>query len=229
MSVKSLARQTYADIEHVVQDACSTDRSIDIIRKISPDSLIVSEADDGLYHALNKGMSRATGNILGILHVDDYFLSDEIVEKIVHVFQQTDCDAMYGDLKYVDRSDTSKAIRTWRSGEYSYGDFIKGWMPPHPTLFIKKDVIEKYGGYNLDLGTAADYEWMLRLIHKNKIKLAYLPEFIVAMRTGGQSNISIRSRIKANLMDRKAWKVNGLKPKWYTLWLKPIQKVTQYF
>lgn len=228
-SVHSLVSQKYEDIEHIVQDGGSTDKSCEIISNLSPKSLVISEQDNGIYDALNKAFTRSSGNIIGILHADDLLESENVISNVIKTFESTNCDAIYGDLKYVDRQDPKKVIRTWISGEYEEGDFLKGWMPPHPTFFVKREVIEKYGNYNLSFKSAADYEWMLRLIHKHKIKLSYLPEFLVSMRVGGKSNKSLKNRILANLEDRRAWKVNGLKPYWYTLWLKPLRKISQYF
>lgn len=227
-ALKSLVSQTYPDIEHIVKDGLSTDKTLDIVLKESPSSIILSAKDVGIYDALNKAYQYSTGEIIGILHADDFFYSPDILQKVIDKFNTTDYDAVYGDLKYVHRMYAEKTKRTWISGEYREGLFLKGWMPPHTAFFVRRQVIEKYGLYNLDFKSSADYEWMLRLIHKNRIKLAYIPEILVGMRTGGQSNKSIKNRILANLEDRKAWKVNGLKPKWFTLWVKPLRKLGQY-
>jgi glycosyltransferase len=129
----------------------------------------------------------------------------------------------------VDKTDTNKIVRKWKSGKYHQNAFINGWMPPHPTFFVKREVYEKYGHFNLDFKSAADYELMLRFIQKNKISLSYLPEFTVKMRVGGKSNVTVQNRINANLEDRRAWKINGLKPRFYTLYLKPLRKILQFF
>ena len=140
-----------------------------------------------------------------------------------------DVGGVYADLVYVDQNDTDKIRRTWISGEYTKGAFVKGWMPPHPTFFVRRDVYEKYGGYTLDLRSAADYEFMLRIIHKEEIRVEYLPEVIVKMRIGGQSNESFSNRIKANKEDRLAWKMNDLTPGKLTFIRKPLSKVGQFF
>jgi hypothetical protein len=129
----------------------------------------------------------------------------------------------------VDANNTSKIVRQWKSGHYTPGAFLYGWMPPHPTFFVKREVYHRFGNFNREFKTAADYELMLRFIHKHHIKLCYLPEYTIKMRTGGQSNSSWKNRINANREDRKAWKVNGLKPRWYTLYLKPLRKILQFF
>jgi hypothetical protein len=143
-------------------------------------------------------------------------------------FENTQCDAVYSNLYYVKSSNTNKIIRLWDSGDYQLNDFYKGWMPPHPAFFAKRSVYQKYGAFNTLLKSAADYELMLRLIFKNKIKLQYIPKFFVKMRTGGASNRSLLNRVKANMEDRKAWYINKLEPKWYTLMLKPLIKLFQY-
>ena len=150
-------------------------------------------------------------------------------EKINSLFEKTNCDGVYADLFYVDKENTNKITRKWKSGEYSEGMFVNGWMPPHPTFFVKKECYTQFGEFNLQFTSSADYELMLRFIHKNKIKLSYLPEFIIKMRVGGKSNITTKNRVIANLEDRKAWEVNELKPRFYTLYLKPFRKILQFF
>jgi glycosyltransferase involved in cell wall biosynthesis len=188
----------------------------------------LSEKDEGLYHALNKGIALATGDVIGILHADDFYTSSSVLTQYAKVFESEKCDAVYSDLYYVDAIDTAKIVRKWKSGDYTPGAFLNGWMPPHPTFFVKREVYQRLGNFNREFKTAADYELMLRFIHKNQIKLSYLPEYTIKMRTGGQSNSSWKNRINANREDRKAWRVNELKPKWYTLYLKPLRKILQF-
>ena len=171
----------------------------------------------------------ATGDIVGFLHSDDFYISDTVIEHVVNAFATKNTDAVYANLYFVDKNDTEKITRKWQSGNYLQNSFMNGWMPPHPTLFLKKEVYTKFGAFNLAFKTSADYELMLRFIHKHHIKLTYLNEFIIKMRLGGQSTASVNNRVKANLEDRKAWEVNGLKPKFYTLWLKPLRKLKQFF
>ncbi|MBM3427470.1 MAG: hypothetical protein FJX95_01655 [Bacteroidetes bacterium] len=137
-------------------------------------------------------------------------------------------ESLYADLQYVD-GQSGKVIRHWHSGQYSPGLFLKGWMPPHPTFFVKKEVYEKLGYFLTNHGSAADYELMLRYIHKHKISIIYLNKVIIQMKIGGASNVTWKQRWKANQQDRLSWKINGLQPKWYTLWLKPIRKLSQFF
>jgi glycosyltransferase involved in cell wall biosynthesis len=229
-TIDSVLSQTYKDIEYIIIDGASTDDTVSIIHSYKDKiTKFVSEKDNGLYHALNKGIAMATGYIIGVLHSDDFYINHHTVENVVNTFKSHHADAVYADLFYVDKEDTSKVHRKWKSGQYKHGMFMNGWMPPHPTFFVKRSVYEKYGSFNLDLVSAADYELMLRFIHKHKIKLAYLPEFIIKMRVGGKSNVSIKNRIRANKEDKKAWKMNGLKPHFYTLYAKPLRKIIQLF
>jgi len=170
----------------------------------------------------------ASGEIIAILNSDDIYADNNVIENVINTFTKNNVDAIYADLVYVERNNTKKVVRTWVASNYKFGMFFKGWMPPHPTFFVKKEIYQKYGIFNLTLKSAADYEIMLRFIHKHQIKLAYLPKIIVKMRVGGVSNISIKNRIKANREDKKAWIINGLKPKPYTLLFKPLSKLGQF-
>jgi glycosyltransferase len=229
-TIDSVLNQTYKNIEYIIVDGNSTDSTISIVHSYKDKiSKFVSEKDNGLYDALNKGISLATGDVIGLLHSDDFYTNHHVIENIVSTFKLNQADAVYADLFYVDKDDTNKIHRKWKSGKYKHGMFMNGWMPPHPTFFVKKSVYEKFGSFNLDLVSAADYELMLRFIHKHQIKLAYLPEFIIKMRVGGKSNVSFQNRLRANKEDRKAWKINALNPYFYTMYLKPLRKIIQLF
>jgi glycosyltransferase involved in cell wall biosynthesis len=229
-TIESVINQSYPNIEYIIVDGKSTDNTLSIIDTYKDKiSKVVSEKDNGLYDALNKGIAMATGDLIGIIHSDDFYTNNLVIEKIVKTIEDNNADAAYTDLYYVDKDDTSKIFRKWKSGNYKYGMFLNGWMPPHPTFFAKRSCYEKFGSFNLNLVSAADYELMLRFIHKHKIKLAYLPEFIIKMRTGGKSNVSLKNRIRANKEDGKAWKINGLSPHLFTLYLKPLRKIIQLF
>ena len=227
-NLSSIKEQTHPFIEHIIIDGASNDNTLAIIKDQSPSAKIFSEKDNGIYDAMNKGISLANGDIIGILNSDDLYMNNSIIEKVVKLFEQENCDAVYGDLIYVDANDTSKIKRRWKAGSFIKNDFLYGWMPPHPTFFVKKEVYEKYGNFNLSVFTAADYELMLRFVYKYGIKVAYLQEIMVKMRTGGASNESIANRLLANKGDRMAWKINDLKPFWFTLMAKPLRKITQF-
>ena len=229
-TIKSVINQDYENIEYIIVDGASKDKTISIIKSFGFSvSKFISEPDKGIYDAMNKGLALATGDIIGILNADDIYADTNVISKVVNRFQEDKVEGLYADLVYVKRDDTNKITRYWRSGNYSKGKFLKGWMPPHPTFFVKREIYEKYGNFNLDLRSAADYEIMLRFIHKHEIKITYLPCIITKMRVGGQSNVSLKNRIKANKEDREAWKINGLKPGVFTLIRKPLSKVGQFF
>ena len=194
-TIKSIVAQDYSNIEYIIIDGGSTDNTLSIVDKFK-DSIttIISEPDKGIYDAMNKGVQNATGDIVGILNSDDIYADNKVVSRIVEAIGNK--DSIYADLVYVDRDNTDKVTRYWKSGKYRKGIFKKGWMPPHPTFFIKKSCYDQYGTYNLQLKSAADYELMLRMLHKHNISVAYLPEVITKMRVGGQSNATLLNRIQ---------------------------------
>jgi glycosyltransferase len=167
--------------------------------------------------------------VVGFLNSDDFYANNDVVQKVAEAFLTKETDAVYGDLDYVSLQNKQKVVRRWRSGAYKQKLFYKGWMPPHPTFFVRREVYSNCGGFNTMLKSAADYELMLRLALVCKVNIVYLNDVLVKMRLGGQSNRSLMNRFKANMEDRKAWDINGLRPRWYTLLLKPIQKIPQYF
>lgn len=225
---ESVALQTYPDIEHIVVDGVSTDDTIAIANSYPHIARIAVGKDKGIYDAMNKGIGLTTGEVVGILNSDDLYTGAEVIEKVMRLFADPLVDAVYGDLLYVNQKDTSKVVRTWKSGSFKRSNFYYGWMPPHPAFFVRKRVYDQYGDFSLALRTAADYEIMLRFLFKNKIEVRYLPEFLVKMRMGGASNASLSRRIKANREDRLAWQMNGLTPKFFTLALKPLRKINQF-
>ena len=229
-TLQSVANQSYDNIEYIIVDGGSTDETMQIVSNYKEIvSKSISEPDDGLYDAINKGILMATGDYIGLIHSDDFFAYNDAVQDIADkIVENPEIDAVYGDLIYVDQFDVSKTFRMWKSGSYKSGMFLKGWMPPHPTFYAKRELFETYGNYRVDFRFAADYELMLRFIHKYKIRLEYIEKVIVKMRIGGKSNVSVKNRITANREDRRAWKVNGLKPGVLTLTFKPLSKVLQY-
>ncbi len=178
---------------------------------------------------MNKGIKMATGDIIGILNSDDYLSDRDIIDQIVSTFLRDDCDAVYGDLIYVKKEEPHKIQRIWEAGSYNTLQLLRGWMLPHPTLYLKKDVYEKYGVYKSDFKYSADYEMIIRLLLKFKLKVSNLKKVVVYMRAGGASNKNIGRRLAVNKEDYQAWDSIGIRPKWYTLYLKPLRKIIQYF
>jgi len=227
--ITSVVNQSYDNLEYIVIDGKSTDTTMEIIASFGDQIFkVVSEKDKGMYDAINKGIRMASGDIIGVLNSDDYYSDELVIEDVMSKFKEANADALYADLNYVDQIDTNNVVRYWKSDDYKPNSFLSGWMPPHPTFFIRKEWYLKYGEYSLELVSAADYELMLRMVLKHGARLAYLPRVIVNMRVGGMSNSSLRNRLRANKEDRKAWEMNGLTPKSYTLIFKPLRKIIQY-
>jgi len=228
-TLDSVRRQTYPFVEHIVVDGASTDGTADIARAYGHVAALVSEPDQGLYDAMNKGIRMATGDVIGILNSDDVYATPHALALVADMLQQTRAEALYADLKYVHPQVQHRTVRHWRSGTYARAQFRLGWMPPHPTFFTYKKHYETLGGYDTQFRIAADYELMLRFLYKNRLSACYLPEVLVLMRTGGISNASLRHRRLAHREDRRAWATNGLHPAFFTHWLKPIRKIPQYW
>ena len=237
--LESVRAQTHPDVEHIVIDGASTDDTPAILKEYG-DSLavVVSEPDSGIYDGMNKGLRLAGGDIVGILNADDMYNGPAVLAKVARLFRDERVDSCYGDLLYIrERKGLAasrcprdfRVVRYWSAGEFDRRKFFRGWMVPHPTFFVRRSAYQKYGYFNPSLGTSADYELMLRFLVRYKISAAYLPEILIRMRVGGASNVSLPARIQANRMDRKAWEVNGLRPYPWTLWLKPLRKIGQWF
>jgi len=238
-SSKDVSQDAMQDSSKDVSQDAMQDSSKDVSQDASQDSSkdasqgvvtkFLCERDKGIYDAMNKGLALATGDIIGVLNSDDFYCSNDVIENVVRAFEENETDCLYGDLNYVDPIDTSKIVRKWRSGAYLRENFLKGWMPPHPTFFVKKSCYDSFGTFDTQFKSAADYELMLRFLFKESCSAHYLPKVMIHMRAGGVSNVSLKNRIRANKEDRLAWKINGLKPKWFTLLRKPLSKLTQYF
>jgi glycosyltransferase len=223
--LRSVRSQTVRP-EHVVVDGRSADDTVAIVRRESPEARLLSEPDRGIYDAMNKGIAMASGEVVGILNADDRYPDARSLEPVARAFEDPAVRACYGDLVYVDGG---RVVRYWKAGRYDEASFYRGWMPPHPTFFVRRELYGRYGGFDLSLGTAADYELMLRFLLRHGVRAVYVPGIRVEMRVGGASNESLARRLEANRMDRKAWRVNGLVPRPWTLLLKPLGKLPQYF
>lgn len=229
-TIESVLKQTHPDLEYIIVDGNSSDSTLEIVRSYgSRIAQVLSEPDQGIYDAMNKGIKIATGEVIGLLNADDVYATSDVLAEVASRFTETEADGVYGDLVYVDQYDLAKVRRTWKAGQYRPGNFLRGWMPPHPTFFLKRNSYEKYGHFRLDMSSAADYELMLRMIHKNEVKLSYIQKTFVRMRVGGVSNSTLKNRWIANRNDLEAWKVNGLKPYPITVLLKPFRKILQFF
>jgi glycosyltransferase len=228
--IDSVVSQTYPDIEHIVVDAESTDGTLDIIKRY--DNHIakwVSEKDKGMYDAINKGMMMASGDIIGILNSDDMLAAKDVIAVIVKCFEENHVDSVYGDLVYVDKLNTKKVIRYWKGFSYKRYRFRYGWMPAHPTFYFKAALLPELGYYETHYFTAADYEFMARYLYRYRISALYIEKLIVKMRTGGQSNRNLQSRLRANRRDYLAMKKNKIPLPFLASVLKPLIKLHQYY
>jgi glycosyltransferase len=228
--ITSVINQSYQNIEYIIIDGKSTDNTVFIIKKYENKiHKWISETDKGMYDAINKGMAMSTGDVIGILNSDDIFDNNEVINSIVLAFQQNNVDSIYGDLEYVDPEDTNKIYRIWKGKQYYRNLFLKGWMPAHPTFYFKRELFEKFGGYENHFYTAADYELMARYLYKHQASSYYLPKLFVKMRRGGQSNSNLRTRFRANRRDYLAMKKNKIPFAFFVSILKPLSKLHQYY
>ena len=227
--IQSVKNQSYSNIEHIIIDGKSNDGTLEIIRRNQKYiSKWISEPDRGMYDAINKGIALATGDIIGILNSDDIFASSNVIDNIVNCFEEEGTDSVYGDLVYVKPSNTDRVFRLWKGRPYKRGRFQLGWMPAHPTFYMKRSLIEKFGPYENHYHTAADYEFMARYLYKYKISATYLEQMIVKMRTGGASNSNLKRRLRANRRDYLAMKRNNIPFSFIVSILKPLSKIGQY-
>ncbi|WP_086868385.1 glycosyltransferase family 2 protein [Kosakonia pseudosacchari] len=201
-TLTSLENQSYPNIEYIIVDGASKDATVELIKKhCSKISKIICEPDKGIYDALNKGINAATGDVIGFLHSDDLLAYNDALADIAETFEKTGCDAVYGDLEYVSKHDTDKRIRLWKSGIFSRIKMQLGWMPPHPSFYMKRTCYLEYGNFSLDYRISADYDSVLRYILLQRIAIAYLPKILVKMRVGGISNRSLSSMIAKSRED----------------------------
>lgn len=225
--IESVTNQTYSNVEYIIIDGNSTDGTLKIIQNNKKYiHAFNSEQDRGIYDAMNKGINLATGDIIGTLNADDYFADNDVLEKIAQSFNADHTDMLYANLNYVNKQGT--VVRKWRSGKYKATKFNWGWMPPHPTFYVKKHFFDKYGLYDLSYGTAADYELMLRFMYLKTVNVFFLDEVIVNMTTGGVSNRNFRNRARAWAGDFKAMKSCQIPIPLLGLIFKPIRKILQF-
>ncbi|GGF63706.1 glycosyltransferase [Mameliella alba] len=227
-ALDSVAAQTHPDVEHVIQDGGSTDGTLELIEARSQSNIsLVSEPDGGIYDAINKGIARCTGDVIGLMHSDDFFASDRVLEQVARAMEDPAIEGVYGDLDYVSGTDTGRIIRKWRSGSYTMDSLKRGWMPPHPTLYLRREVFDRWGVYDTSFRIAADYDAMLRYMVKGSVRLVHVPEVFVKMRVGGESNKSIGKILRKSREDYRALRANGVGGMG-ALAMKNLSKVKQF-
>ncbi len=228
-TIESVLGQKYQSIEYIIIDGGSRDATLDIIKSYGDKITYVSEKDEGMYFALNKGIERSTGDIVGIINADDVYIDFGVIELIADEMERGNCDVCWGDLIYSSEKDKNKVVRYWKSSKYSERNVLMGWMPPHPTFFVKKAIYEKYGTFNTHLTIAADYEIMLRFLFKNQIKSSYIPQVLVNMRMGGVSNRSIKTVLQKMKEDYAVMRMQNLRYGILVLLFKNVIKLPQFF
>ena len=227
-TVESLRAQTYQDVEHVVQDGGSMDGTLAYLaRQGHPNMSLVSAPDGGLYQAINAGIARATGDVIGLLHSDDYLASDTVLETIADTLKDGEFDGVYGDLEYVARRDATRVVRHWKAGAYAPYKLRLGWMPPHPTLYLRRAVFDRAGLYDTSYRIAGDYDGMLRFLIAGQVRLAYLPQVMVRMQLGGVSNRSLGQMLHKSREDYRAMQRHGVGGVG-TLLAKNLSKLPQF-
>jgi glycosyltransferase involved in cell wall biosynthesis len=226
-TLRSVASQSYINFEHIVIDGGSTDGTIEIIKKFEDKiSVWVSEPDDGIYDAINKGIGMSNGDIIGILHSDDLYIDKHVISNVVQEFRNN-VDSVYADLVYVERNNLQNIVRYYDSSIFQISKFAYGWMPAHPTCFIKKNVYDKYGLYKTDYIIAADYELLVRFYAKHRVSYSYLPKVIVKMRSGGLSTRNFKSNVILNREIVRACRENGIETNIFKVYSKYFVKMFQ--
>jgi len=227
-TMDSVCRQDHPDIEHIVVDGRSTDGTLDIVRSYPHVARFISESDSGLYEAINKGIGLATGDVVGILNSDDFFPSPRIVSYVADALSRRQVDAVFGDVAFVRPANLGRIVRIYSSRKFHPRHFAGGYMPAHPSFYVRRRCYEQYGGYKTDYRIAADYELLVRFIHRHRITYAYLPQTMVHMRTGGISNRTIASRYILNREIVRACRENGVTTSMARVSLKYVFKVFEY-
>ena len=228
-TLESVATQTYPFIEHIVVDGASTDGTLEVLQRFRGSlSKVVSEPDEGIYAAMNKGLSMATGDVIGTLNSDDVYVDENVLAMVADVFRDDAVDVCYGDIFYVDKGDLNRIVRHWKSEPYRPGLFEQGWMPPHPAFFLRRRVLGRVGLFEPRYRFAADFDFMLRALHVQQLRSTYLPRELVKMRAGGETNSSVLNVLKGNIEAYKSCRKYGLGVSPLFIVKKILRKLPQY-
>jgi len=228
-SLKSFQNQNHKNKEHIIIDGGSKDGTVQVINdNKNKDTFLFTSKDNGIYFAINKGIKKSSGSIIGILHSDDFYINKKVISDVVKIFKTSKVDLVYGDLEYIGKEFPFKKIRKWEAGEFNKDSLKKGWMPPHPTVFLKKNVFNKIGYYNTNFKISSDYDFLIRVFKNNDIKKKYVKKTLVKMRIGGKSNSSIKNIINKSLEDLSIIKKNKIGG-FLTLFNKNFSKINQFF
>jgi len=229
-TLDSIAAQSYPEIEHIIVDGASTDDTLDVIkhhgRRVSR---VISEPDRGIYDAMNKGIRLATGDVVGILNADDQYANTDVLSRIAHIMSADSLDALYGDVSFFSSGNPELTTRRYRSHWFAPGRIGWGWMPAHPSLFLRRSVFDRYGLYRTDFRIAGDFEFVARIFRDNTLRYRYLPEVMVRMRSGGISTAGWRSTLLLNREVLRACQDNGIRTNLPMLLSKYPLKIIEYF
>ena len=229
-TIQSVQSQDFRDIEYIIVDGNSTDDTVKIIRSAGKIvSKWISEPDNGIYDAMNKGIAMATGEVVGMINSDDFYANENIISKVAAAFEDKDIDAVFGDLRVVDPKNLSKVVRTYSSRKWNPEKFARGFMPAHPTFFVRRKYYELHGLFKTDYKIASDYEMLIRLLYVHKLKYKYLPITMVTMRKGGVSSNGLRSNIILNDEILRACRENGITTSYLKIYTKYFRKVFELF
>ncbi|HJA86835.1 MAG TPA: glycosyltransferase [Candidatus Bacteroides avicola] len=232
-TIDSIFSQTYKNVEYIIVDGASKDNTLDIIRtyesQFNGRMKWISEPDRGLYDAMNKGIRMATGDVVGILNSDDFFTSNDVLEKVAESFTDNDVDAVYGDIHFVRSDDLNRCVRYYSSRIFRRGLMRLGFIPAHPSFYCRRECFEKYGCYKTDYKIAADFDLLLRFIYVHRIRIKYLPMDMVTMRLGGASTSGLKSRMTCMKEILRLFRENGVKTNRFLLSLRYFYKLTEYY
>ncbi|MHC1704361.1 MAG: glycosyltransferase family 2 protein [Tenuifilaceae bacterium] len=228
-TIESVINQTYKNIEYIIVDGASKDKTVEIVKSFNHGiSCFISEPDKGMYNALNKGIKLATGDVVGIIHADDFLNNDKIIEIVASEFTNNDIDALYGDVQFVNPENLSKIVRYYSSKWFKPSRFKYGFMPAHPSFYVKREFYTNLGDYKEDYMIGSDFDLLIRFIYKNNIRCKYIPIPFVTMRTGGVSNKTIKNRLIANNEILRACKENGIKTNMFNIYSKYFIKIFEF-
>lgn len=225
-TIQSVLSQTYDNVEYIIIDGASTDKTVDIITQYKDKlSCFITEPDKGIYDAMNKGISKATGDIVGILNADDFYMDEDVLFTVAKIFREQKVDSVFADLVYVRPENLDKTVRFYSSKDFRPEKFAYGWMPAHPTFFVKRSIYEKYGLFKTDYRIAADYELLVRFLYRYRITYSYLNKVLIKMRTGGVSTKNLKSNWILNKEIVRACYENGIKTNMLKISFKYIKKI----
>jgi glycosyltransferase involved in cell wall biosynthesis len=228
-AIDSVLNQTHEDIEYIIIDGASSDGTVEVVKSYGDKiNKFVSEPDKGLYNAMNKGISLANGDVIGILNSDDFYINDKVIGKVVKEFEDRGVDSVYADLVLVKSENIDKTIRYYDSSHFNPERFAYGWMPAHPTFFVRKEIYSKYGMFREDLRIGADFDILARFLYTHKISYSYIQEVLVKMRLGGIST-SFWSVWTNNVEQLRVCKDNGIKTNIFKILSKYPRKLSGYF